>query len=99
MGGRVTLWARDGLTVEAVLEEDGRLTISGHDLSGRVYDEYEYWLYVAPEDVPVVVRALGGIEGDDVLPLLEAHGETIVRTGEQRWLRGLGIEPGFANWH
>ena len=99
MGDRVTLWARDGLTVDARLEEDGRLTISGHDLSGRIYDEYEYWLSVTADEIALVVRALGGSEGDAVLPLLERHGEAIVRTGEQRWLRDLGIEPGFSNWH
>lgn len=97
---QVKLWGADGLTVTASLLEDGSLSIRGQDLNaGRVFgpggSEYEYGLTVTPADVPRVVAALGGRPGGDVLALLEVHGQQIVSGGEQTWLRGLGIEPGF----
>jgi hypothetical protein len=97
---QVKLWETDGLTVRASLLEDGRLSITGQDLNaGRVFgpgnSEYEYGLTVATADVDAVVVALGGRPGDDVLALLELHGQQIVTVGEQTWLRGLGIEPAF----
>jgi len=49
--------------------------------------EYEYWLTAEPGDIPRVVAALDGAEGDDVLPLLQANGEMIYHAGEQTWLK------------
>lgn len=97
---RVKLWETDGLFVTAYLDEDGRLCINGQDLNaGRVFgpgnSEYEYGLTVATADLDRVTVALGGRPGDDVLALLELHGQQIVTVGEQTWLRGLGIEPAF----
>lgn len=97
---QVKLWGADGLTVTAALLEDGRLSITGVDANaGRVFgpgsSEYEYGLTVATADVHQVITALGGRPGDDVLALLELHGQQIVTVGEQTWLRGLGIEPAF----
>jgi hypothetical protein len=97
---QVKLWQTDGLSVTASLLEDGRLSINGHDLQAdRVFgpgnSEYEYALTVDVRDVDRVVTALGGRPGDDVLALLEVNGQQIVTVGEQTWLRGLGIDPGF----
>ena len=95
---RVKLWERNRLFVYAVLKADGRLAIEGQDLSkpnSWGTGEYEYDITVASGDVPRVVAALGGADGDDVLALLAANSETIVMHGERRWLRDLCIEPGF----
>lgn len=95
---RVSLWAQGRLYVDAEQRPDGTLVISGQDLNpGNPFGggEYEYALTIRAADVPRVVAALGGGPEDDVLVLLLAHAEQIVRTGEMRWLRGIGVEPDF----
>ncbi|GAA0817281.1 hypothetical protein [Spirilliplanes yamanashiensis] len=95
---RARLWAKNNLYVDAVLRPDGSLVFRGQDLTSPNMwgtGEYEYALTVAPADVPRVVAALGGSAADDVLALVEANGERIVTTGEQRWLRGAGVDPQF----
>jgi hypothetical protein len=92
----MVIWSEDGLTVWARPDEDGGFMITGQDLgpnlSGR---EYEYAVAIAARDVPAVVEALGGTAGADVLALVAANAETIVRAGELSWLRRLGIKPEF----
>ena len=67
----------DGLRhLEVILEESGDLRIEGQDLGSGVEQifgsrEYEWDWLVKNADVPALVRALGGSEGDDVLQLLE----------------------------
>lgn len=97
---RVSLWAQGGLSVDAILRADGSLCFAGQDLKPAMpgVDEYEYWITVAAQDVTSLVNALGGKSGEDVLALVSAHGEAIVRTGERAWVRSLGIEPEFASW-
>jgi hypothetical protein len=96
---RVSLWAANRLYVDASVDADGVLRISGQDLGDNLYGgEYEYFLTVDATDVPTVVAALGGAPGDDVLELLVAQAEQIIRTGEKTWLEGLGISPGFSSW-
>ena len=92
------MWSKNGLVVTAKVADDGELTIYGQDLSGAVYDEYEYWIKVPAPVIPAITRALGGRPSDDVLALLEANGEQIVRTGESTWLQDLGIDFGFHSW-
>ncbi|HET9518946.1 MAG TPA: hypothetical protein VFO77_14590 [Actinoplanes sp.] len=94
---KINLWSRNQSYVDAVLRPDGALEFLGHDLNPQNPwgAEYEYALRVEPVDVPRVVAALGGRPGDNVLALVRAYGEHIVRRGEQTWLRSLGIEPGF----
>lgn len=77
---------RDGLTVRAERREDGAVVILGHDLSGRIWSEYEYAITVRGQDVPLLVSALGGSPESDVLDLLAAAGEEIVAAGERSWL-------------
>ncbi|HEY5457801.1 MAG TPA: hypothetical protein VIJ96_20235 [Acidothermaceae bacterium] len=90
------IWQRDNLTVTVDRNEDGGLTIFGHDLAGwgPGSSDYEYAVTVDAGDIPVILAALGGRPGDDVVPLLVANAETIVATvGETAWLKSLGIEP------
>ena len=97
---RVSLLAADSRWVWAELAESGALVISGQDLRPPpgFGDEYEWTITVEAVDVPVVVAALGGNVGDDVLALLAAHADQIIRTGESRWLRGIGVEPQLWSW-
>ncbi|WP_127782860.1 hypothetical protein [Rhodococcus sp. X156] len=102
MSERVTLRDSNGLYVWAEILDDGVLQIAGQDLGPPqglgLGSEYEYWLTVQPDEISLVVAALGGAEGDDVLPLLQANGDQICQTGEQKWLTSLGIEPGFFSY-
>ncbi|MDO8119726.1 hypothetical protein Q6346_00190 [Isoptericola sp. b490] len=84
MEKRVVLYDHGNLHVDAVERSDGTIVIEGQDLSGD--GEYEYFLTVFGDQIPSLVVALGGKPGQDVLALLEQHGERIVRHGERRWL-------------
>ncbi len=96
---KVSLWARNRLYVDASVDADGVLTISGQDLGDNLYGgDYEYFLTVDATDVPTVVAALGGAPGDDVLDLLAANAEQVISAGEKTWLESLGISPGFSSW-
>ena len=66
------------LSMWAHLRDDGQLVLEGHDLgpvTELLSDDGEYqWAHTyAAVDVPAVVRALGGREGDDVLVVLRQH--------------------------
>jgi hypothetical protein len=89
------MWSRNGLQVDASVNDDGTLVISGQDLQTFGDDEYEYALTVARDDVPKVAAALGGAPGDDVIALLVASAEDIINIGELTWLRSIGVEPAF----
>lgn len=89
----VSLWSKNGLYVDATLQDSGALVFNGQHL--RHGWEYEYSLTVRPDAVPVVVAALGGEPGVDVLALLRANAEFIVRRGEKSWLDSIGITPEF----
>ncbi|MBL1073641.1 hypothetical protein JK358_04475 [Nocardia sp. 2] len=96
---KVSLWSRDGLYIDAALRDSGALVIEGQHLRGG--GEYEYALTVAADQVPVVVAALGGDADADVLDLLHANAEPIVRRGEKGWLESIGVTVGFwshGNW-
>ncbi len=99
MSARRTIWRRDRLFVEAVLEDNGDLVFEGQDLNRWLgATEYEYWVTAPAASVPRVVAALGGQPGDDVLSLVAAHAEEIVHQGESTWLRSLGIDPGISTY-
>lgn len=87
------MWAKDGLFVDLIRADDGRLIFQGQHLSNG--DEYEYALTVDAADVPTIVAALGGGADDDVVDLVALHAGTIVAAGEQTWLKALGITPSF----
>ena len=97
--GSRQIWREEGLVVNARLTDDGALVFAGHDLSGSPFgDEYEYWVTVPAKDIPTVIAALDGQPGDDVLDLVARRAESIIRQGEQTWVKSLGIEPGFYSW-
>lgn len=91
MGEKITMWDRDRLAVWVEQREDGRLVISGQDLRRG---EYEYFLDVAADDVPLVADALG-CGPDGVLAALVDQAESIIRQGEKTWLCSIGVTPAF----
>ncbi len=70
------MWARDGLFVSLVREDDGGLRFDGQHLANG--QEYEYSLSVAAADLPTIVAALGGGPSDDVIDLLVSHASTVI---------------------
>ena len=93
---KVTLVDRDGLHVWATITAEAELLIQGQDLGGYPgASEYEYAFAIAPDDLPTIRAALGATDDDDLLSLLQAAGERIVRRGESAWLEGLGITAQF----
>ena len=86
------MYDRNKLRVVATLS-DGDLLISGHDLNGFLdQDEYEYWIAVPASEFPAIRTALGADADVDVVGLMTAHGEQIVKTGEKKWFTEHGIE-------
>jgi len=86
------MFDRNKLRVVATLS-DGDLLISGHDLNGFLdQDEYEYWSTVPASEFPAIRSALGADATADVVSLMTAHGEQIVKTGEKKWFTEHGID-------
>ena len=91
----VTLSDRDGLHISAELNAEGALVISGQDLKpGFGWAEYEYGFTIRPEDLPLIVAALGGALDDHVLQLLAAEGERIA-SNMKSWLDAIGVRYEF----
>ena len=87
------------LNLDASLQRDGSLRISGQDLGpvtkGISPDgEYEYFYTVAAEDVPALVVALGGQPGIDVLDLLEQRW-----SGDDSYSLGAAIRSSGVAYH
>ncbi len=93
---RAVLYDRAGLRVDVVARGDGDIVIEGQDLSGA--SEYEYVITVRRDQVPKLVAALGGSPGQDVLALLRAQGEEIVKHGERTWLQEHGVAFELWTW-
>lgn len=106
--GRVNLlrhWGEPGGTsyfLDANLEPDGRLTISGQNLGPRVDDdddgEYEYWYGIKAEDLPALLVALGGTPDEDILAFLEKHWSGDAAKGLERAIRDSGVQYRFFNY-
>jgi hypothetical protein len=87
------------LVVRVRYLDDGRLSIEGHDLGGHpVFEEYEYDIRIAPDQFPALRAALAADPAVDVLDLVVAHGETIVRRGEIAWLKAHDIAHDLDTW-
>lgn len=85
---KISIWDRNKLFVDAEINENGDLLISGQDLNG---EEYEYFLTVEGSAVPQILSALGATATDDVLEVLRIHAEELVRDGEYSWLKANDI--------
>jgi hypothetical protein len=91
------------LSIDARLERDGTLRIIGHDL-GPVAEaispdgEYEWFYTIAAQDVPVLVIALGGQPGTDVIELLEQRwsGDAAYSLGAA--IRSSGVSSNFSSY-
>src|SRR5215469_566426 len=66
--------------LDAALDHDGILRITGHDQGPRVSDfwgeaitSYDWAYVIAADRIPALIKVLGGHDGDDVLALLAAH--------------------------
>jgi hypothetical protein len=64
------------LHLNAAIDSDGQLCITGHDLGPVTRPvssdgEYEYWYTIQEHDIPALIVALGGAPGDDILAVLE----------------------------
>jgi hypothetical protein len=87
------------LNLDASLELDGSLRISGHDLGPVTKSitpdgEYEYWYSIAAEDVPALAVALGGQPGGDVIDLLKEDW-----SGEDSYGLGAAIRSSGVDYH
>jgi len=91
--------------LDAALEDDGTLRITGHDLGPRVSEffgeaitSYEWVYIVAPDRVSALIRLLGGHDGDDALALLIAYHQ---REGGQisDLMKHPDVAAAFSNWH
>ena len=91
--------------LDAALEEDGTLRITGHDQGpgvsqffGEAITSYQWVYVVAPGRVPALIRLLGGHDGDDLLTLLAAYHQ---RGGGQinDVMKHPDVAADFSNWH
>jgi hypothetical protein len=96
------LWHRH---LDAALQADGTLRITGHDQGLRVSEffgaaiaTYEWVYAVAADRMPALIRLLGGHDGDDVLTLLAACHQ---RAGGQisDIMSHPDVTAHFSNWH
>jgi hypothetical protein len=91
--------------LDAALEEDGTLRVTGRDQGPRVSEFWGEaitcydWVYViAPDRVPALVRVLGGRDGDDVLALVAACHQRVGGQLEDL-LTCPDVAAEFSNWH
>jgi len=91
--------------LDAALEDDGTLRITGHDQGLRVSEffgaaisSYEWVYIVAADRIPDLIRLLDGHDGDDVLALLAAYHQ---RAGGQIGdiMNHPDVTAQFSNWH
>jgi hypothetical protein len=91
------------LNVNATLERDGTLKISGQDFGpvtkGVSSDgEYEWFYTVAAKDVPALVVALGGKQGADVIDLLAQRWSGDAAYGLGEAVRSSGVQYRFSTY-
>ena len=91
------------LNVNATLQRDGTLEISGQDFGpvtrGVSSDgEYESFYTVAAEDVPALVVALGGERGTDVIDVLTQRWSGDAAYGLGEAVRSSGVEYRFSSY-
>lgn len=91
--------------LDAALEEDGTLRITGHDRGVRVSEffgaaitSYEWVYLVAADRIPALIRLLGGHDSDDVLALLSGYHQ--LADGQiSDIMNHPDVTAHFSNWH
>src|SRR5262249_9432980 len=91
--------------LDAALDRDGTLRITGHDQGTRVSDfwgeaitSYDWVYLIAADRIPALIRLLGGHDDDDVLELLAAYHQRA--SGQISDLMNQpGVAAQFSNWH
>jgi hypothetical protein len=91
--------------LDAALEEDGTLRITGHDRGLRVSEffgaaitSYEWVYLVAADRIPALIRLLGGHDSDDVLALLSGYHQ--LADGQiSDIMNHPDVTAHFSNWH
>jgi hypothetical protein len=91
--------------LDAVVEHDGSLRITGHDRGPRVSDFWGEaitcydWVYViAPDRIPALLRVLGGRDGDDVLAFVAAYHQRADGQLDD-FMTHPEVAAEFSNWH
>jgi hypothetical protein len=91
--------------LDAALEEDGTLRVTGKDQGLGVSDFWGEaitcydWVYViAPDRIPALLTVLGGHDGDDVLAFVAAYYQRADRQLEDL-LTCPDVAAEFSNWH
>ncbi len=93
---------RDSRLLWARLTADGDLVIEGHDVGPGVEGfwgdgllEYEWILTVRASNVPRLIAAFGGRDGDPVLPLLSARFAADDQCASKQFLDDQGVPLEF----
>ena len=91
--------------LDAVLEHDGTLRITGHDQGpgvsafwGDAITSYDWVYVIAADRIPALLRVLGGHDGDDVLRLLAACHQR-ARGQISDLMTHPDVAAEFRNWH
>ncbi len=87
----------DSYFLDATLERNGSLTLSGQDLGHHDY-EYEYWYIVEAANVPAMVIALGGEPGADIIDLLVSQWSGDAVAELIATIKRSGVEYKFCNY-
>jgi len=97
---RARMHTAERLSVGAYRWSDGTISIEGQDLGPHTPggEEYEYFIYVAPDDVPALLSALGCVSIEEAVLELGRQGGAIVQHGETRWLRDHGVPYRMETW-
>lgn len=91
------------LNLLAYLDTEGRLHIDGQDLGPvakfvSADGEYEYFKTTTAQDIPQVIKLLGGKPGDNVLDLLEQNWSGEKSYKLESLLAESGIPVALATW-
>lgn len=93
-------WRSGTCNVWLEYSDSGALVFHGDDSAymGDPERSYEYWVTVAPDQLPKLRHALGGDPADDLFDLLCSRVEPIMARGERSWLDDQGIDRSFHSY-
>jgi len=91
--------------LEARMSEDSNLIIEGQDLGkgvsgvfGEGISEYEWNYLIEKENIPLLIKALGGEEGDDILELIADRCTGESAQSLEKVIRDNNIPHEFSSW-